>query len=116
MGESTDNASEAALGGMLLRMISQFSSNFSNIVDGKGSTDEAFEMSELHGGARISFIFNEIFGRCLRNMDPFDGLDDSDIRTAIANANGPRPSLFVPEMSFDLLGMWLYRFGMWQYI
>jgi dynamin 1-like protein len=30
-------------------------------------------------------------------------LDDDDIRTAIANANGPRPSLFVPEMSFDLL-------------
>lgn len=30
-------------------------------------------------------------------------MDDDDIRTAIANANGPRPSLFVPEMSFDLL-------------
>jgi Dynamin central region len=26
-----------------------------------------------------------------------------DIRTAICNANGTRPSLFVPEMSFDLL-------------
>ena len=26
-----------------------------------------------------------------------------DIRTAIYNANGTRPSLFVPEMSFDLL-------------
>merc|ERR1711988_1894191 len=36
-------------------------------------------------------------------MDPFDGLDDEDIRTAIANATGPRPTLFVSEYSFDLL-------------
>ena len=36
-------------------------------------------------------------------MDPFEALDDDEIRTAIANANGTRPSLFVPEISFDLL-------------
>jgi len=36
-------------------------------------------------------------------LDPFEGLDDEDIRTAIANANGPRPCLFVPEIAFDLL-------------
>jgi dynamin 1-like protein len=44
-----------------------------------------------------------VFGRRLKSIDPFEGLDDEDIRTAIANANGPRPSLFVPEISFDLL-------------
>jgi dynamin 1-like protein len=60
-------------------------------------------MAELYGGARISYIFNEVFGRRLKSIDPFEGLDDEDIRTAIANANGPRPSLFVPEISFDLL-------------
>ena len=60
-------------------------------------------MQELYGGARISFIFNEVFGKSLRALDPFDGLDDENIRTAIANANGPRPSLFVPEIAFDLL-------------
>jgi len=36
-------------------------------------------------------------------MDPFDGLDDEDIRTSIANSTGLRPSLFVSEFSFDLL-------------
>jgi len=36
-------------------------------------------------------------------MNPFDGLTDDDIRTAICNANGTRQSLFVPEISFDLL-------------
>ena len=44
-----------------------------------------------------------VFGKTMKSLDPFDGLDDDDIRTAIANANGPRPSLFVPEISFDLL-------------
>ncbi|CAN0243143.1 unnamed protein product, partial [Discosporangium mesarthrocarpum] len=50
-----------------------------------------------------SYIFHEIFARSLSGVDPFDGLSDNDIRTAIYNANGTRPSLFVPEMSFDLL-------------
>jgi dynamin 1-like protein len=36
-------------------------------------------------------------------MEPLGDLTDEDIRTAIANANGTRPSLFVPEISFDLL-------------
>ena len=77
-------------------------------------------MNELYGGARISYIFTEIFGRSLQvcfltaairikmspvrqAMNPFDGLTDDDIRTAICNANGTRQSLFVPEISFDLL-------------
>lgn len=29
-------------------------------------------------------------------MNPFDVLSDDEIRTAIKNANGIRPSLFVP--------------------
>ena len=32
-----------------------------------------------------------------------DSLDHQDIRTAIRNSTGPRPSLFVPEIAFDLL-------------
>lgn len=92
-----------AKGAILLRILSDFSNNFSNRVDGKSSNELTSEMTELYGGARISFIFNEIFGKRLRTFDPFDTLDDDDIRTAIANANGTRPSLFVPEISFDLL-------------
>eukprot|EP00957_Ditylum_brightwellii_P059594 4524603-Ditylum_brightwellii.AAC.1 len=33
----------------------------------------------------------------------FDGLTDAEIRTTISNANGTRPALFVPEISFDIL-------------
>ena len=38
-----------------------------------------------------------------QSFDPFDGLSDMDIRTAIRNATGPRPALFVPEASFQML-------------
>lgn len=33
----------------------------------------------------------------------FPGLTRMDILTAIRNATGPRPALFVPEVSFELL-------------
>jgi dynamin 1-like protein len=102
-GDSIDDLTPSQKGVTLLRLLSQFSTNLSNRVDGKGSTEAFNEMSELYGGARINFIFNEIFGKRLRQLDPFEGLDDDDIRTAIANANGIRPSLFVPEIAFDLL-------------
>jgi dynamin 1-like protein len=58
---------------------------------------------ELYGGARINYIFSEIFGKALMGIDPFATLTDEEIRTAICNANGTRPALFVPEISFDLL-------------
>ena len=58
---------------------------------------------ELYGGARISFIFHQVFGRSLDAVGAFDGLSEDEIRTTIGNANGTRPALFVPEISFDLL-------------
>jgi hypothetical protein len=109
-----DGESINMLGGTLLKIISKFAINVNTSIDGRGHLSSSLsacdgagyatiEMSELYGGARISYIFNEIFGKLLWSMDPFEGLDDDEIRTAIANANGTRPSLFVPEISFDLL-------------
>ena len=36
-------------------------------------------------------------------IDPFDQLGEEDIKTAIRNACGLRPSLFVPEEAFEVL-------------
>lgn len=49
------------------------------------------------------YIFHEIFGTTINTRDHLVGLSDDDIRTAIRNATGPRPALFVPEVSFELL-------------
>jgi Dynamin central region len=45
-------------------------------VDGRGSSPDGIEMNELYGGARISYIFHEIFARSLESVNPFDGLAD----------------------------------------
>ena len=58
---------------------------------------------ELIGGSRIIYVFNETFRRTIQRMNPFDVLSDDEIRTAIKNANGIRPTLFVPEGAFELL-------------
>jgi dynamin 1-like protein len=55
------------------------------------------------GGARIYYIFNNVFGNALIAIPPCANLTNNDIRTAIRNSTGPRPSLFVPEIAFDLL-------------
>lgn len=55
------------------------------------------------GGARICYIFHETFGKVLDSIHPLTGLSKMDVLTAIRNATGPRPALFVPEVSFELL-------------
>jgi len=102
-GDPTDSLNRATLGGTMLTLLSRFASNFQSTVEGKGFTRNGVEMSELCGGARIHYIFSEIFGKSLLMIDPFESLTDEEIRTAICNANGTRPALFVPEISFDLL-------------
>mmetsp|Transcript_24788 Transcript_24788/g.68601 ORF Transcript_24788/g.68601 Transcript_24788/m.68601 type:complete len:717 (+) Transcript_24788:56-2206(+) len=96
----------SARGASLLGLLSKFTTNFAAILDGKGRPDGktlALPVNELMGGARISFIFTEVFGNSLNSVGAFDGLTDEEIRTTIANANGTRPALFVPEVSFDIL-------------
>ena len=87
-------------GSMLLQIITKFAQEYCNAIDGR-LTDLA--INELFGGARINYIFTEVFAKCLKYITPDDGLTMNDIRTAIQNATGPRASLFVPEVSFELL-------------
>jgi len=84
----------------LLQIITKFASSYVSTVDG---TARNIETSELCGGARICYIFHETFGRTLDSIHPLTGLTAMDILTAIRNSNGPRPALFVPEVSFELL-------------
>ena len=109
LGGPARNNDRSARGAALLSLISKFSTNFGLVLDGHGAKDVAASnknnasRSELFGGARISYIFTEIFSSSLFDVGAFDSLSDEEIRTTICNANGTRPSLFVPEISFDLL-------------
>ncbi|XP_015194491.1 dynamin-1-like protein isoform X3 [Lepisosteus oculatus] len=84
----------------LLQLITKFATEYCNTIEG---TAKYIETAELCGGARICYIFHETFGRTLESVDPLGGLTTVDVLTAIRNATGPRPALFVPEVSFELL-------------
>ncbi|KAI1814638.1 Dynamin central region-domain-containing protein [Poronia punctata] len=87
-------------GSMILQLMTRFATSFISSIDG---TSTEISTKELSGGARIYYIFNSVFGSSLESIDPTSNLSALDIRTAIRNSTGPRPSLFVPEMAFDLL-------------
>ncbi|XP_062545830.1 dynamin-1-like protein [Armigeres subalbatus] len=84
----------------LLQIITKFASAYCSTIEG---TSKNIETTELCGGARICYIFHETFGKTLDSIHPLTGLSKMDILTAIRNATGPRPALFVPEVSFELL-------------
>ncbi|CAF3902315.1 unnamed protein product [Rotaria sordida] len=91
---------EDKVGRLLLQIITKFASSYCATIEG---TAKNIEVSELCGGARICYIFHETFARALESINPLDTLTTFDILTAIRNATGPRPALFVPEVSFELL-------------
>lgn len=85
---------------VVLSMITDFSNEYAGILDG-----EAKELSsqELSGGARVSFVFHEVFKNGVDALDPFDQIKDSDIRTIMYNSSGSAPSLFVGTEAFEVL-------------
>ncbi|KAL3077572.1 hypothetical protein niasHS_012278 [Heterodera schachtii] len=84
----------------LLQIITHFASAYNSTIEG---TSRNIETTELCGGARIGYIFHETFKRALEKLNPIENLSTYDILTAIKNATGTRPALFVPEVSFELL-------------
>ncbi|KAK9247171.1 Dynamin central region-domain-containing protein [Lipomyces tetrasporus] len=85
---------------LILQLMTRFATNFIASIDG---TSSDISLKELCGGARIYYIYNDVFGTSLHAIEPTSNLSVLDIRTAIRNSTGPRPSLFVPELAFDLL-------------
>ncbi|KAJ1036352.1 hypothetical protein NDA13_000232 [Ustilago tritici] len=87
-------------GSLVLKLMTQFARDFIASIDG---TTFDISTKELCGGARIYYIFQDVFGHALTSINPTHNLTVQDIRTAIRNSTGPRPSLFVPEAAFELL-------------
>lgn len=100
---STDTESinsRANKAGIILQLINVFAKNFISSIDGNVID---INTKELCGGARIYYIYNNIFGKSLQTLNPTSNLTTLDIKTAIRNSTGPRATLFVPELAFDLL-------------
>ena len=87
------NAELQSLGGPLgdgnsssivLSIITEFTNEFCTVID--GNTND-LSLNELSGGARISFVFHELFDVGVKSIDPFDQVKDGDIRTILYNSS-----------------------------
>ena len=87
------NAELQSLGGPLgdgnsssivLSIITEFTNEFRTVID--GNTND-LSLNELSGGARISFVFHELFNVGVKSLDPFDQVKDGDIRTILYNSS-----------------------------
>lgn len=70
--------------GVVLQVITDFTSEFRTVID--GNTND-LAINELSGGARISFVFHELFNNGVKSIDPFDQVKDGDIRTILYNSS-----------------------------
>lgn len=99
----------AALGGqfgeqnssnVVLSIITEFCSDFRTVIDGNSND---LSINELSGGARIAFVFHELFSNGIKQVDPYESVKDGDIRTILYNSSGSSPALFVGTTAFEVI-------------
>ncbi|WFD42395.1 dynamin GTPase [Malassezia psittaci] len=86
--------------GSVLSIITDFCNEFRTVIDGNSND---LTVNELAGGARISFVFHELFSNGVKSIDPFDNVKDADIRTILYNSSGSSPALFVGTTAFEVI-------------
>ncbi|SGY77261.1 BQ5605_C005g03589 [Microbotryum silenes-dioicae] len=87
-------------GNVILQIITEFCAEFRNAIDGHSGD---LSLNELSGGARISFVFHELYSNGVKSLDPFDQVKDADIRTILYNSSGSSPALFVGTAAFEVI-------------
>ena len=85
-------------GNIVLNIIMEFANEWRTVLEGNNTELSSVELS---GGARISFVFHELYSNGVKAVDPFDQVKDIDIRTLQHNSSGPSPSLFVGTTAFE---------------
>jgi len=87
-------------GNIILNIITEFCNEFRTVLDGNSQELSSLELS---GGARISFVFHELYANGIKAVDPFDQVKDVDIRTILYNSSGSSPALFVGTTAFEVI-------------
>lgn len=85
---------------IVLNIITEFSQEYRTVLEGN---NQELSSIELSGGARISFVFHELYSNGVKAVDPFDQVKDIDIRTILYNSSGSSPALFVGTTAFELI-------------
>ena len=87
-------------GNIILTIITDFCNEYRTVLEG---SNQELSSIELSGGARISFVFHELYSNGVKAVDPFDQVKDIDIRTILYNSSGSSPALFVGTTAFELI-------------
>ncbi|KAH8919280.1 hypothetical protein BT69DRAFT_1266849 [Atractiella rhizophila] len=85
---------------VILQIITEFTNDYRTAIDGNSND---LSLNELSGGARISFVFHELFSNGIKGIDPFDEVKDSDVRVILYNSSGSSPALFVGTTAFEVI-------------
>lgn len=85
---------------IVLNIITEFSNEYRTVLDGQS---QELSSHELSGGARVSFVFHELYSNGIKAIDPFEQVKDIDIRTILYNSSGSSPALFVGTTAFELI-------------
>ncbi|KAG4305576.1 hypothetical protein PORY_001132 [Pneumocystis oryctolagi] len=95
LGDSLGNSAN-----IVLNIITEFCNEYRTILEGNSQDLSSLELS---GGARISFVFHELYANGVKAIDPFDQIKDTDIRTILYNSSGSSPALFVGTAAFEVI-------------
>ena len=85
---------------IILNIITEFCNEYRTVLEG---SNQELSSTELSGGARISFVFHELYSNGIKAVDPFENVKDVDIRTILYNSSGSSPALFVGTTAFELI-------------
>lgn len=96
LGPPTQGSSSS----VVLQVVTEFCNEYKSVLEGQGRDVSS---QELSGGARISYVFHEVFTNGIKVLDPYDQISDSDIRTVLHNSSGEMPALFVSSRPFVFL-------------
>ena len=66
-----------------VNIITEFTNEFRTVIDVNMND---LSLNERSGGARISFVFPELFNVGVKSIDPFDQVKDGDIQTILYNS------------------------------
>jgi len=87
-------------GNIILNIITEFAKEYRMVLEGHNAELSSMELS---GGARISFVYHELYSNGVKAVDPFDLVKDGEIRTILYNSSGPSPALFVGTTAFEVI-------------
>jgi dynamin 1-like protein len=68
---------------LLLHVITKFNNQFCDTIEGRLAE---YITDELYGGARINYIFEDVFGSYIKTMDPLGNLSTQEIQLTMSNA------------------------------